>query len=67
MGPSLAGPVVACWAFGLGLVIWLYNHETHGIGAAWLLPAAAVDAEEARCNPGEEDREGEEKERRLCR
>jgi hypothetical protein len=54
MGPSTAGRVMACWAFGLGLVIWLYSHKRHGIGVAWLLLAAALDAEEARYKPGEE-------------
>jgi hypothetical protein len=52
MGPSTAGLVMACWAFGLGLAIWL---------------AAALDVEEERCAPGEQEREGgREKERRLC-
>jgi hypothetical protein len=52
MGPSTAGPIMACWAFGLGLAIWL---------------AAALDVEEERCAPGEQEREGgREKERRLC-
>jgi hypothetical protein len=50
MGPSTAGRVMACWAFGLGL----YNHKRHEIGVAWLLLAAALDAEEARYKPGEE-------------